>query len=163
MGRCYAVTYTGTITNAGGNTDLLSVQPADDKPVRLRGFILSQISEVSDAAEEGLQISVHRMPATFTVGSGGSAITAVATLQDSADTAWGFTARCNDTTVATTSGTDQILTYLGWNERNTPYEFWYPDQDWAPKAKQAEAIVVRLDTTPADDFTGMFTFFLEEL
>jgi hypothetical protein len=162
MGRIYAITYNGTITNAGGNSDLVSIQPADDKPVRLRGIVLSQTSEVGDAAEENLRITVHRMGATFTVGSGGSAASAAASQEDSGDT-WGFTARCNDTAVATTSGTDQIVSDLGWNERNTPFDFWYPDERFAPKAKQGEAIVVRMESTPADDFTGSFTFFVEEL
>lgn len=163
MSRIYTVTYNGTITAAGGDSDLLSIQPADDKPCRLRGFILSQISEVGDAQEEGLRITVRRMTATFTVGSGGSAISAAAPPNDSADPVWGFTARCNDTTVATTSGTNQIHEDLGWNERNTPFEHWLPDAPYCLEARQTEAIVVRMETTPADDFTGSFTFFIEEL
>lgn len=162
MGRIYAVTYNGTITAAGGNTDLLSIQPASNKPVRLRGFRLSQISEVGDAAEEGLRVTVKRLPATFTVGSGGSAITAAATLADAADTAWSFTARCNDTTVATTSGTAQVLEEIGWNERNSPCDFWYPDSQFCPKVKNGEGLVVCLETTLADDMTGCFTFWVEE-
>ena len=102
MGRIYSVAYTGTLTNAGGNTDLISIQPADDKPVKLRGILLSQISEVGDAAEEGLEITIKRLAATFTVGSGGSVVTPATT--DSADTAAGCTTRCNDTTVSTSSG-----------------------------------------------------------
>lgn len=163
MGRVYAVTYNGTLTNAGGNTDLLSLQPADDKPCRLLGFILSQTSEVGDAAEEGLRITVQHFPATFTVGSGGSAITALKPPADPANgAAWGATVRCNDTTVATTSGTAQTFTELGWNERNSPYDFWYPDARFSPLAKQGEAIIVRLETTAADDLTGSLTFFFEE-
>lgn len=162
MGRIYAIPYNGTITNAGGNTDLLSLQPADDKPVKLRGILLSQISEVGDTQEEGLRITVQRFPATFTVGSGGSAITALPTVSDSADTTWGFTARCNDTTVATTSGTAQILHEIGWNERNSPYELWFPDDRFAVKVKQGEGLIVRMETTLTDDMTGCFTFWVEE-
>lgn len=162
MGRIYSVSYTGTITAAGTDTDLLSIQPASNKPVRLRGFRLSQISEVGDAQEEGLRVSVIRLPATFTVGSGGSAVTALPTLADAADTVWSFTARCNDTTVATTSGTAQILEEIGWNERNSPCDFWYPDTAFCPKVKNGEGLVVRLQTTLTDDMTGCFTFWLEE-
>lgn len=162
MGRIYAVSYNGTITAAGGDTDLISIQPASNKPVRLRGFRLSQISEVGDAQEEGIRVTVKRLPATFTVGSGGSAITALPTLADSADTVWSFTARCNDTTISTSSGTVQILEELGWNERNTPCDFWYPDAAFCPKAKNGEGLVVRLETTLADDLTGCFTFWVEE-
>ena len=160
MGRIYYVSYQGTVTNSGGDTDLLEVLPADDKPVKLRGFILSQISEVGDTQEEGLRISVARMSATVTSGSGGSAVTPVAV--DSANTAAGFAAECNNATVATTSGATVILEEIGWNVRNSPYEHWYPDDGFCPKAKQGEALLVRQQTTAADDYTGCFTFILEE-
>lgn len=160
MSRIYAATYQGTITNAGGDADLFSIQPADDKPIKIRGFRLSQISEVGDAAEEGLRITLKRLPATFTVGSGGSSVTPVP--MDSADTACGATVRANDTTVATTSGTAVTLEEIGWNERNSPCDFWYPDERFCPKVKQGEGLVLRMETTPADDFTGLFTIWIEE-
>lgn len=160
MSRIYTVSYQGTITNAGGDSDLLEILPADDKPVKLRGFRLSQISEVGDTAEEGLRISVLRLPATVTSGSGGSAVTPAPT--DSADAAAGAACECNNTTVATTSSTAVTLEELGWNVRNSPCDFWYPDANFSPKAKQGEALIVRMQTTPADDFTGCFTFWIEE-
>jgi hypothetical protein len=160
MGRIYTVPYTGTVTNAGGNADLIEILPADDKPVKLRGWSLSQSSEVGDAAEESLRISVIRMAATVTSGSGGSAITPVP--MDSADTAAGCSVECNNATVATTSGTSTVMEEYGWNERNTPFEHWYPDANFCPKAKQGEGLFVRMQDTPADDFTGEFTFWIEE-
>lgn len=160
MGRIYSVTFQGTITNAGGDQDLLEILPADDKPVKLRGFTLSNISEVGDSAEEGLRISVLRMTATVTSGSGGSTPTPVP--MDSADAAAGFAAETNNTTVATTSGSTLGVAEYGWNIRNSPCEIWFPDDRFSPKAKQGEALLVRLQTTPADDFTGQFTFWLEE-
>ena len=160
MGRIYSISYQGTIANAGGDTDLLELLPADDKPVKLRGFSLSQISEVGDAAEEGLRISVMRLPATVTSGSGGSAVTP--SPMDSADTAAGVAAECNNTTVATTSGSAVTMAEIGWNVRNSPFDYWFPDERFCPKAKQGEALVVRLQTTVADDLTGCFTFWVEE-
>lgn len=162
MGRIYAVTSNGTFTAAGTDADLISIQPADDKPVRLRGFILSQTSEVGDAAEENLRVTVRKMPATFTVGSGGSSITAVTPPSDAAEPVWSFTARANDTTVSTTSGTAQIVLDMGWNERNTPYDFWYPDVSFCPKVRQGEGLVIRIETTAADDLTYSVTAFIEE-
>lgn len=159
MGRKYTISNQGTFTAAGTDSDLLELLPADDKPVKLKGFVLSQISEVGDTAEEGLRISVMRLPATVTSGSGGA--TATPAPPDSADSAAGVAAECNNTTVATTSGTAVTLAELGWNIRNTPFDFWFPD-GYEPKAKQGEALVVRMQTTPADDFTGQFTFFIEE-
>jgi hypothetical protein len=163
MSRIYAVPYTGTITNAGGNTDIFSLQPADDKPLRLRGFTLGNVSEVGDAAEEALRISVTYLPATFTVGSGGNAVTAVAPIDDNAGNVWGATVRTNDTTVATTSGTAIVKDEFAWNIRNSPYERWYPDERFAPSCAQATGIVIRCETTPADDFTFSGTAFFEEI
>lgn len=160
MGRIYTVSYQGTVTNAGGDTDLLEILPADDKPVKLRGFRLSQISEVGDAAEEGLRVSVLRLPATVTSGSGGSSVTPAP--MDSADVAAGAACECNNTTVATTSSTAVTLEEIGWNERNSPCDFWYPDVNFCPKVKQGEGLVVRQQTTAADDYTGCFTFWIEE-
>lgn len=158
MGRQYWAAYTGTLTNAGGNADLMEVLPADDKPVRMRRAIISQISEVGDAAEEGLQISVQRFPATVTSGSGGSAVTP--TPVDSADVAFGGTVECNNATVATTSGTPVFFGYLGWNERAMIDQYW--DFENAPKAKQGEGLFLRCDTTPADDLTLNLMILLEE-
>lgn len=164
MSRIYRVPYTGTVTAAGGDSDLLSIQPADDKPCRLVGWILGQTSEVGDAAEENLRITVRHMTATVTIGSGGAAVTPVP-LRPGTDLAAGFTARCNDTTVATTTGTNTIVEELAWNERNTPWERWIPAADVAemrPRALQTEVLLVRMETTPADDFTIGVTFFVEE-
>jgi len=160
MGRIYAVPFSGTVTNAGGNSDLFSIQPADDKPIKLRGFRLGQISEVGDTAEEGLEITVKLLPATFTVGSGGNSVTALTPLEDTSGAVWGATVRTNDTTVATTSGTAKTCDEVAWNERNTPCDILYPDDKFCPTAKQGEGLVIRMETTPADDFTfaGMAWF-----
>lgn len=160
MGRKYYATFNGTVTAAGGNTDLFSIQPADDKPVKIRGLILSQISEVGDAAEEGLRITVKRLPATYTVGSGGAAVTPVPA--NEGDTAFAGTVRANDTTVGTTSGTAVILAELGWNVRNSPFDFWFPDEDFCPRARQTSALAIVLETTLADDATFCCTVCLEE-
>jgi hypothetical protein len=159
MGRIYSVSYSGTITNAGGNVDLLEILPADDKPVILRGFSLAQISEVGDAAEEGLNIEILRLGATVT-GGNGTATTPIPV--DSADAAAGAACECNGATVATTSGTTVVLAEFGWNIRQSPFDFWFPGPEFAPKAKQGEGLFVRQVTTAADDYTGCFTFWIEE-
>lgn len=162
MSRIYAVPFTGTLTNAGGNTDIWSVQPADDKPVKIRGFTLGQISEVGDTQEEGVDITVKRLPATFTVGTGGSAVTAKPPVNSSGDTVWAATIRTNDTGVATSSGTTTVEDEFGWNIRNTPYEHWYPDERFCPQCRQGEGIVIRLETTLADDLTFSGVLWIEE-
>lgn len=159
MGRMYSVVHTGTMAAASGDIDLVEILPADDKPVKLRGWCLSQTTEVGDAAEEGLRISVIRLGATVTSGNGTAATPSP---MDSADAAAGFAAETGGATVATTLGTTTILGEYGWNIRNSPFDYWYPDAAFCPKVKQGEALVIRQQTTAADDYTGHFTFYFEE-
>ena len=162
MPRIYRVPYTGTITNAGGDTDLVVLQPADDKPIKLIGWIIGQSSEVGDAAEENLRMTMRHMTATVTV-TGGTSVTPVANRPGTADVvAAGFTATCNCTTVTTTSGTSTIMEELGWNERSSPWERWIPEE-LRPVAIQGEALIIRVESTLLDDMTIELTFFVEEL
>src|SRR6185437_564932 len=160
MPRVYRIPYTGTLTAAGCDADLVVIQPASNKPCRFVGWVVSQVSEVGDAAEEDVQITVRHMTATVTV-TGGTAVTPVPN-HPGTDTAAGLTATCNCTTVATTSGASTTMEQLGWNERNTPWERWIPEE-LRPVAINGEALVVRMETTLADDMTGTLTFFVEEL
>lgn len=160
MGRIYAVPFVaGTVTNAGGNADLWEFLPADDKPIKLRGFTLGQTSEVADAAEEAVEIQVIRLGATVT-SSNGTSVTPVPL--DSADAAAGFTAEKNGSTVATTDGTTTVIEAIAWNLRGSPMEKWYPDERYCPKAKQGEGLFIRLTSTVADDITFAGTAWVEE-
>lgn len=150
----------GTVTNSGGNADLWELTPADDKPIRLRGFILGQTSEVADAAEEGLNISVIHLPATVTSGNGSSVTPAA--VDAGVNVAAGFSAETNGATVATTSGTATTIYEFCWNIRSSPYEVWFPDERFCPMARQAAALVIRLNTTVADDITFAGTAIVEE-
>jgi hypothetical protein len=161
MPRIYRVPYTGTITNAGGDTDFVSLTPGDDKPIRLIGWILSQSSEFGDAQEESIRLTVRHMTATVTI-TGGTSVTPVANRPGTAQyVAAGFTAKCNHTTVATTSGTSVIMEELGWNLRNTPWERWIPEE-MRPEAMETEYILLRMESTLADDITAEMVFFVEE-
>jgi hypothetical protein len=161
MARTYRVPFTGTLTAAGTDVDLVNLAPADDRPIRLKGWILGQSSEVGDAMEEGVRLTVRHMTATVTNGTGGAAVTPVKT-DPTPDAAAGFTARCNDTTVATTSGTSTIVEELAWNIRSSPWDRIIDEPD-RPVARQGEALIVRLETTLADDLTAALTFLVEEL
>lgn len=160
MARIYAVPFAGaTVTNAGGNADLWTFEPADDKPIKLRGFRFGQISEVGDTAEEGVEIQIIRMTATVT-NSNGTPVTPVP--MDSADTASGCTCEYNGATVSTTSGTTTIVESIPWNIRGSPLEVWYPDERFSPKVKQGEGLLIRLITTVADDITFGGCAWIEE-
>lgn len=162
MSRMYRVPYTGTITNSGGDADLMIIEPADDKPCRIVGWILGQSSEIGDAQEENLRITLRHFTATLTK-TGGTGVTPVANRPGTADVAAaGFTATANCTTVATTNGTSTIMEELGWNERSSPWERWIPEE-LRPLAIQTECLILRMESTPADDFTIQITVFVEEL
>lgn len=162
MGRIYAVPFNGTLANAGGNADLLNISPADDKPCRLVGWSFGQTSELQDAAEESLRITVRRITGTITDGSGGGAVTMtnVKLKRGHGDAA--FTARANDTTVTTqTGGTDVVLEEHAWNVRNSPWVHWIPEEQ-RPDVVQGERLIVRMESTPADDIAANLTFWVEE-
>jgi len=161
MSRIYRVPYQGTLTNAGGDCDLFELLPADDKPIKLLGLILGQTSEVGDAAEENLRLTIRHMAATVTSGSGGSSVTPVKN-DPGVDVAAGFTAEANNSTVATTSGTSTIMEEFSWNIRNTPLERFWPDADLAPTARQGEALLVRCESTPGDDISIQGTAIVQE-
>jgi hypothetical protein len=161
MSRIYTVPFQGTLTAAGGDTELFYLKPAADKPIRLRGFRLCQFSEVGDAQEENVRVSVIWLPATVTASSGGTAVTPP-DVDRIANTTAGFTARCNDSTVATTSGTAVTTEEMAWNERNTPCEFRWLDEREMPNAANASAIVVRCQTTLADDMSIAIVAWVEE-
>lgn len=161
MGRIYTVPFvSGTITNAGANADLWTIEPADDKPCRIRGIIFGQTSELADAAEEIVNIDILHMGATFT-NSNGTAVTGVH-VDVGVAVAAGFTAEINGATVSTTSGTSTTMMSLAWNLRSSPYELWFPDRDMAPVVRQGAGLVVRLMSTVTDDVTFCGTLFVEE-
>lgn len=156
-GRGYTVQFDNVSVSA--IQDLFEITPADDKPVAIVGLFLSQtgVADVGDAAEELLPVQIIR---GFTAsGSGGSAPTPVAL--SPIDTAAGFTAEVNNTTVATT-GTSVTLHSDNFNVR-VGYQNWWPE-DAAPAASQANTtIIVRLTRAPADAITLSGTLYVKEL
>lgn len=155
MGRVYSVNFENVAVTAA--QDFFEISPADDKPVRLLGLFLSQSTETGDAAEEMMRVKVVRGHSTG--GSGGSAQTPVPI--DPADTAAGFAAEVNNTTIAS-AGTGLILHSEAFNVRSGLAMFWTPET--APKANQGNTtIVVRLMANPADSVTMNGTLYVEEL
>lgn len=155
MGRVYAVSFEGTAVTA--QVDFFELTPADDKPCRLLGLMLSQSSDTGDAAEEILRIKVIRGHATS--GSGGSAATPVPV--NSVDTAAGATAETLNTIIAST-GTAVDLLADAFNIRSGYQLWWTPET--APVVNQGNTcVVVRLMAAPADSLTMSGTLYFEEL
>lgn len=148
-----AVVYSanGDILNADGNIDIIEMVAADDKPVAWCRFILSQKSELGDAQEENLRITVKRLQ-TPTSGSGGT--TVASGKPDSGGAAGAATCESFNDTVATDAGTTETLLDTNWNVR-APFEFVWPDERFRPTAKGVEMLVLRCESTAGDDITGV--------
>lgn len=163
IGRGYSLTFENVTVSA--SQDLFYIKPAADKICIVESIYLSNVggtADAGDAQEEILRLVLNRLPATVTVGSGGSA-SATGTLNPMIvnDSAAGFTGRTNDTTPATTSGTARTLHADGWNVR-IPYVAMPPAEDrWI--VANAEAIVFKLLSTPADALAVSGTIIVREL
>lgn len=147
MGRLYYVSFAAVAVTA--QQDLIYIKPAADKPCLVEALKLAAsggAADAGDAQEELFDVQTIRLPATVTVGSGGSSFTPIP--QNPADAAAGFTARINDTTKATTSGSAQALDPDGMNNRAPYLELPIPEH--AFWVANAQALVFRLNTTPAD-------------
>ena len=163
IGRAYSLTFENVAVSAA--QDLFYVKPTTDKICVIEAVYLSNVggtADAGDAQEELLRLVLNRLPATVTVGSSGSA-SATGTLNPLAvnDTAAGFTGRTNDTTPATTSGTARTLHADGWNGR-VPYVYMPPPENRVIVAN-AEAVVFKLLSTPADSFQVSGTMIVREL
>jgi hypothetical protein len=152
--RFYTVSFGGVAVTA--QQDLFYVAPADDKPCEIVGFFLGQSTEVGDAAEEFLRYAIIR--GHTTVGSGGTAPTPRPV--DRSGGAAGFTARVNDTTIAS-SGTGVTLHADTFNVR-AGEKLWIPEGCWAEATQADGSIVVRLLSTPADSITFDGTLYVRE-
>lgn len=157
MSRMYTAVFEAVAVTAA--QDFFEVNPASNKPCRFVGLFLSQSSDTGDSAEEILRITITRVPATFTSGSGGSSYTP--RLVDATGAAAGAAVEINNTTVATTSGTLENLMAYQFNIR-TGLELWLPPEQQFMFVNGAGG-VVRLAAAPADSLTMSGTLWFEEL
>src|SRR5882762_9725805 len=100
MARRYVVSFENVTVSAA--QDLLSVKGTTGKVIRLISVKVGATNTTLVTAKS-LQLRVQFLPATVTAGSGGG--TATPRLLDPGDSAAAATARINDTTPATSSGT----------------------------------------------------------
>lgn len=160
LGRAYAVEFHNV--GVAAQQDLFYIKPAADKICAVEAVYLSNVgiaADAGDAQEELWRVEMIRLPATVTAGSVGNSMTPNPLSTN--DTAAGFTARINDTTVATTSGTALNVHSDGWNVR-IPYVYLPPPEHRVLVAN-AQAIVFRLVSTPTDSVTCNGTMIVREL
>lgn len=162
MSRFYTVTLTATNLPATNAFDYFEITPADDKPVIFHGVKLGQTgtADFGDAQEEGVPVGIYRVPATVTSGSGGT--TPTPRLVSATGTAASFTTEAGNTTVATTSGTLELLDSYSWNVRTMEPLFILPEFRY--EFVQGSALVVRVIVGPADAIaTTTATLYVEEI
>ncbi len=160
LGRAYAVVFVGVSITA--QQDLFYIKPAADKICFIEEIKLANVgiaADAGDAQEEMLGVELLYVPATVTVGSGGTAPTPQPLAIN--DTAAGFTARVNDTTKALSSGTIVSRDSDGWNNR-VPY-IYLPAPEHRPIVANAAAMVFRLNSTPTDAFLVSGRMIVREL
>lgn len=154
MGRLYTVEFANVVVAA--SQDLLAMY-AGNKAFRLKAFNMGQITATGVAYS---QFSVRRLAATVTTGSGGTVVTPIPLLPGSAAAV--VTSRANDTTKATTSGTNLILhtDVINWING---YAYQWSDAD-APGYDINQACTITLDTaSTSGSITVNMTATFEEM
>lgn len=157
MRGVYTVSFEAqTIAAASGDYDLFEIVPADDKPVEIVGCSLGNKSEVGDAQDEMLQVSIVRGNTTSSNGT-----TTTPQLLDPSDPAASFGAETVGATVAT-AGTSVTLISDTFNVRGG-WSQVFPEA-MRPKVSQANTgLYVRLTAAVADDLVLSGTLWVREL
>lgn len=145
MPREYKVTFEKVAVTATQN--LLFLLGASGKMCRLKDFEINCVDVSPMPTDQQLAIRINKLTATATAGSGGSAQTPAKT--ETGDAAASFTARKNDTTMATTSGSTVTLYEGGGNVKAGCQGVGSPSWVFAVN----EAIVIDLITAPSGTVT----------
>ena len=153
MSRMYTVIFNAVAVTA--QQDLFEITAAAGKNLRIRGGFLSQSTEVGDAQEEGLNITLKSGQTTS--GTGGSAPTPVP--NNVTDAAAGFAAEVNNTTKAST-GTIVTHHATNWNVRAETMFLLPPEM--CIELTGSRRMTIELGTTPADSITMSGTLYVEE-
>jgi hypothetical protein len=138
-GRTYNIIFRGVSITAA--QDLCTALAGANMAIEIVSITLGQISLTT---VESLPISIKRLTATVTNGSGGGSFTP--SLDTDSDAAATFTARINDTTIATTSGSTAYVHVDVFNEVNG-YQWIFPERA-RPSCKPTEALIFSLDGAP---------------
>jgi hypothetical protein len=153
--RVYSVPITAIAVTAA--QDIFYALCSSTVPIELHELILMQKTLTSWEAKD---FTIRRFTATVTPGSGGASVTPVSHAPN--DVASVTTCRRNDTTLATTSGTNTVIKGLTWNFLNDFY--------WSPAGiddrlvfAPSQAMVIRLDTPPSASMTMSGTMVFAEL
>jgi hypothetical protein len=154
MGRLYTAVFSAVAVTA--QQDFWEIAAPADAVVFIHDFILTQSTDVGDAAEEGLSILMKR--GATTTGTGGTQAITPSPLSFG-DPAFGGVIDINNTTKAT-SGTIVTLASWNWNIRMPFQIIWTPET--RPMLSPSQRLTIELATTPADSLTISGTCTFEE-
>lgn len=161
QGRSYSVSFDNVAVTTA--VDFFELNPAADKPIMVTGVYIGQTNRTGDANEDMLRWSVVRFTgATLTSGSGGTSPTPVAL--GPGDPAASFTAEANNTTVATTTGTNVTIHADAFNTRAGLV--WVPTPEQWPVAIDSGGngvLLIRLLEAPAASTTFSGTVYIQEI
>lgn len=154
MGRVYTVEF-DNLAIAAATTDILELDAAAEKPIKVLGWVIGQTSDMGDAAAEGLRYRWVR--GNTTSGSGGTATTPRPL--NVTDAAAGFTAEAGNTTAAS-AGTAINLATIPWTIQ-VEQMVWLPDRCELDTSGTA-LLVMRLVAAPTDSVTLSGTVWVME-
>lgn len=151
MNRIYTASFSAVAVSAA--QDVFEIVAPSNARVTIRKVVIGQYSDFADAEAEILSVKIIRGHTTS--GSGGSSVTP--TGPNSSSPLSGSTVERNNTTVATTSGTDVYADVMnvaaGW--------YYEPLPEERISISGGERLVVRI-TAPADALTMNGTIVFEE-
>ena len=152
-----------TLTNAGGTQDLFELVPDATTRIRILELELNQYSDFADAQAEIVALLIMR--GHTTTGSGGSAVTPVNVSPYGRASV--TTVARNNTTLAS-AGSPETLLASGWHLQAG--FIWRPPEDFQREpfrrqyvVKPSQRLVIRLNSTLADDVTANATVTFEEI
>jgi hypothetical protein len=158
MPRMYTISFfEQAITAANADYDLFQLDSAADKPIRIAQIDVFNKSEIGDAQEEMVSMTIVR--GNTTVGSGGASATPRPI--NFADAAAGFTARTADSVIST-AGTAVTLYSGGFNIR-AGWSIIWPETLRPSTVDGAGFLCVRMATALADDAIFSGTMWVEEM
>jgi hypothetical protein len=145
----YSAAFKGVAVTA--QQDFFEIKAPAAASVLIHGWMISQETELGDAAEEQLRLTTNRGTGTVTSGTGGSTPTATPVIRTAP--AFGGTVKANNTTkLAVNTGTlTTDIEVHTWNER-VPYQMIYTPE-MRPVIMGGDYWTLELETTPADSVT----------
>lgn len=149
--RVYSASFSAVATTTA--TDLFELTCAADRPIDIMGWTIFQTTDLGDAQEEVISLTVER---GVTAGTGGTASTEVDVGGRGESTA--DTASNHMVTTAHTGGT--VVLRKGWNIR-IPEEFWLPPELYIYVDAGTDPVTLTM-TAPADSITLSGSIFWRE-